>query len=649
MYARRVDPAAAIGVPAGDVADDAGPVGTAEVDDSERAVADASSAGRGGRLALGVALLVLLAAPLLVALGVLANPRWFPLLDMAQTELRVRDIASSHPPLIGLAGRIGTFGIDSGSHPGPLSFWSLWPFYQLFGATSWALQAAGVMLNLIAIGCALWIAHRRAGTTLMLAVGALIAILTHAYTTDLLTLPWNPYLPVLWWIVFLLAVWSVFLGDLPMLPVAVFAGTFCAQTHIPYLGLVGGLIAITAGIVIWRAFDSRAEAEARRANRRWGLIGVATGVLLWLPPVIEEFVHSPGNLTVMWRHFSNPPEEAVGVGSGVRDLLTQLNVWRLFTDELASNAGPAEVGGSIVPGLLLISAGLITAFVSWRLRHRALVALHTVIGIALALGFVSASRIFGKVWYYLLLWAWGIAALLVLAVGWTLVVAVRARVPAARTERATRGGQFALAGIALVVVVWTVTDATRTTVQTPRVNDALGAVIPSTAAALRDAAARGDDGPYLVTFQPDPLGIGAQGYGLLNELDRLGFDVRVHELNRAGATRYHAMEPEDARLELHVATGREIERWRAQPGFTEIAYVDPRPIEEITEYERLREQVFADLANAGQEDLMARVDDALLMQGLNESIAPETRRRLDRMLEIGLPTAVFMGPPSGAS
>ena len=179
-----------------------------------------------------MALLVLLAAPLLVALGVLAQPRWFPLLDMAQTELRVRDIASSHPPLIGLAGRIGTFGIDSGSHPGPLSFWSLWPFYQLFGATSWALQAAGVVLNVIAIGCALWIAHRRAGTALMLAVGALIAILTHAYTTDLLTLPWNPYLPVLWWIVFFLAVWSVFLGDLPMLPVAVFAGTFCrADAH----------------------------------------------------------------------------------------------------------------------------------------------------------------------------------------------------------------------------------------------------------------------------------------------------------------------------------------------------------------------------------------------------------------------------------
>ena len=508
MYARRVDPAAAIGVPARDVADDAGPVGSAEVDHTEGAPAPAqSSDGRGGRVAVGAALLVLLAVPLLIALGVLTQPRWFPLLDMAQTELRVRDIASSHPPLIGLAGRIGTFGINSGSHPGPLSFWSLWPFYQLFGASSWALQAAGVALNVIAIGCALWIAHRRAGTALMLAIGVLIAILTHAYTTDLLTLPWNPYLPVLWWVVFLLAVWSVFLGDLPMLPVAVFAGTFCAQTHIPYLGLVGGLTAVTAGIVVWRALDSRAEPQTRRANRRWGLAGLATGVVLWLPPVIEELVHSPGNLTVIWRHFSNPPEDAVGVGSGVRDLLTQLNIWRLLTDELASNDGPVEVGGSIVPGLLLITAALITAFVSWRLRHRALIALHAVLGIALALGFVSASRIFGKVWYYLLLWAWGIAALLVLAVGWTVVVAVRARVPAARTERATRGGQFALAGIALVVVVFTVTDAAHTTVQTPRVNDALGAVIPPTAAALRDAASAATTG--LISSRSNPIRSGS--------------------------------------------------------------------------------------------------------------------------------------------
>ena len=44
-------------------------------------------------------------------------------------------------PLIGLPGRIGTLA-QQGSHPGPLSFYSLAPFYRLFGSSSWALEAA---------------------------------------------------------------------------------------------------------------------------------------------------------------------------------------------------------------------------------------------------------------------------------------------------------------------------------------------------------------------------------------------------------------------------------------------------------------------------------------------------------------------------
>ena len=92
--------------------------------------------GRRPHAALVIAILVaLLALPLVVALIALRHPRWYPLLDMAQTEIRIRDVASSHPPLIGLAGRIGTYGPDGGSHPGPISFYAIWPFYQLFGAS----------------------------------------------------------------------------------------------------------------------------------------------------------------------------------------------------------------------------------------------------------------------------------------------------------------------------------------------------------------------------------------------------------------------------------------------------------------------------------------------------------------------------------
>src|SRR5207342_2482443 len=51
-------------------------------------------------LLIGAGLLALLALPLIVALAVLAQKRWYPILDLAMTEIRVRDVASSHPPLI---------------------------------------------------------------------------------------------------------------------------------------------------------------------------------------------------------------------------------------------------------------------------------------------------------------------------------------------------------------------------------------------------------------------------------------------------------------------------------------------------------------------------------------------------------------------
>ena len=100
----------------------------------------------------------MLAFPLIVALFVLRRPHWYPLLDMAQTELRVRDVTSGHPPLIGLAGRIGPFGPNGGSHPGPLSFYALWPVWKLFGGSSYGLFASDVALDIVAIGLSLWMA-----------------------------------------------------------------------------------------------------------------------------------------------------------------------------------------------------------------------------------------------------------------------------------------------------------------------------------------------------------------------------------------------------------------------------------------------------------------------------------------------------------
>src|SRR5438105_6599298 len=114
------------------------------------------------------ALVAVLSIPLVIALVVLHEPRWYPLLDWAQTEIRVRDVWSSHPPLIGLAGRIGPFGPNGGSHPGPMSFYALWPVWTLFGRSSFGMYAGTVALDMSAIALSIWIAYRRGGAVMAL-------------------------------------------------------------------------------------------------------------------------------------------------------------------------------------------------------------------------------------------------------------------------------------------------------------------------------------------------------------------------------------------------------------------------------------------------------------------------------------------------
>ena len=84
----------------------------------------------------------------------------------------------------------------------------------------------------------------------MVAVAALLALLAVGYGIGPLLEPWNPYLPMLWWVVVLLAVWSVLAGDIAGCPGGGRGASFCAQTHLPYLGLAGGLGVVVAVVLV---------------------------------------------------------------------------------------------------------------------------------------------------------------------------------------------------------------------------------------------------------------------------------------------------------------------------------------------------------------------------------------------------------------
>src|SRR5262249_23662578 len=155
----------------------------------------------------------------------------------------------------------------------------------------------------------------------------------------------------------------------------------------------------------------------------------------------------------------------------------------------------------------------------------------------LVLALVSTSRIFGLVWYYLVLWAWGITSLMILAIGWTAAVLVRRRLEGDAAARAARLGTAV--PVAVVVVLRAGFTCNPPAFPAPPLSHPLGVLPRRTAAALDRPSAPGGgrDGRYLVTLR-DPVDIGAMGYGLVNELERRGFDVGVIEGYGPGATRY---------------------------------------------------------------------------------------------------------------
>lgn len=600
--------------------------------------------------------------PLTVALVALRNPRWYPLLDLAQTELQVRDVGTRHTPLVGLQGRFEAMG-ENGNHLGPLSFYALWPLYALLGGTAWALQAAAAALNVAACGTATWIGHRRGGQVMALAVAAVLAVLMRNYGPAKLTEPWNPYMPMLWWVVFLLAIWSVLCDDLPMLPVAVFAGSFCIQTHIPYLGLVGGVAAMALAVMTIRLVRHEVSREQRGRVLRWGGASAVLLVALWIPPLVEQVTTRPGNLSIV-RESLTDPGKAPGptVGEAVRVWLGYLNPFGLLGPSADESAVEVGVQEPVLPGAILLVLWLGAAGLSWwallrrwqdeRWRDRRPALLHAVVGAALLLGFVSVLRIQGAVWVYLMLWAWATTIIAIGAIGWT---ATQLATSSGRGRASPAGPRLAVAGLVAVVLLAAgalTSDAASTEVRFARRSALVARLAPQTIDAVRDGSlpGSGTDGRYLVLWSSDRLGLGGQGYGLFLEMERQGLTAGTPSRHAPGIGDHRVLAPGEATAAVHYVVGsKAIDQWRATPDAVLVAEADLRTAEEIERFDELHDQVQAQLAAAGSYDLIEMLDMNLFLTALliteDEALPTALSKQVNELYRLGLPAAVFVTPP----
>src|SRR5262245_44062273 len=208
------------------------------------------------------------------------------------TEMHVRDIGH-HQVLTGLYSRVDW------SHPGPLQFYLVAPFYWLAGRSSLGLVFGALALNLASVVGILAVARRRGGTPLLLCSLVVSLLLTRTLGPQFLGDAWNLTLTVLPFALLVFLVWSLGVGETWALPVAAFVTSFLVQTHIGFLVLAVPLFAGGAVVLV---------RKTGRGCRRAALVTAGVLAVVWLPPVLDVVMHQPSNLARAYGYFRDPGE-----------------------------------------------------------------------------------------------------------------------------------------------------------------------------------------------------------------------------------------------------------------------------------------------------------------------------------------------------
>jgi hypothetical protein len=421
-----------------------------------------------------------------------------------------------------------------------------------------------------------------------------LSITTLALAPRFFLEPWNVWVPVFGFALFLLLVWGLVCEHLALLPIAIAVGSHCVQTHISYTVLVGGLL---GGAVAWLAWLWwRTDRLTDRHPLRWLLIGAATLIIAWLPPVIEQLHPGEGNLRKLYHQFTNPGAPFVGTRAAIKAMVGRFNLlgpW-IIDAQKDPRSTPNYIGFVLFVALVGVSARW-----AWRRRDRVELSLYAVLAAATVLGFVSSTRIFGIFFEYVIRWMLPLVALWIATCVWSCWLTWRAR---SQSTSPVDRRMLVAAGVAAVCAC-TATGigvARATTAEVPYQRDS--AVTGALSAQLETSL---DPTIRYQINEVDPVALGSVAFGLALELEKKHhIHAGVGPWGVAGVTPFRVVNDDQAESTLwYVASKPVIDTFMALPGAVVRASFDVRSAPEAQRSDQLEAQLLQVLCSAGRADL----------------------------------------------
>jgi hypothetical protein len=401
-------------------------------------------------LALGlVASIPIIAA----AVGAVAHG-WVPTGDRAYFAVRAFDVFSSRSPLVGpwSSGATAAAGQVVYS-PGPLIYWLLAIPARFLDPST--LQVTSGLVNVASVIGMLGLAYRRGGMALLYATALAVPLMTASLPGETHSDLWNSSAPLFPFALLVFVCWSLACGEYRLLPLAVVVASFAAETHLTFaIPVLGALLVGVVGLALARPFRGGEKAG------RWVAIAVVAGLVCWSAPLLDQVVHSPGNLSLL-ADAATSSEPTLGTKAGWHALVHTIGIppWWLQSPPSAIErivdlgASPSKASAGSAALMLLALAGVtLLGFRRKRADLWAAGALGLVLSASVALDTASTPRAAFTTVDYTLRWASPAGMCVWLLLGWSLVTLLPIRAPAlGRLAAPAAVAVVAAAGIAVAI------------------------------------------------------------------------------------------------------------------------------------------------------------------------------------------------------
>ncbi len=359
----------------------------------------------------------ILLLPFFIAAGVFfANglPEVFTDGDGALLEMSVGTAMTSAQFL----GPYSRFGFN---HPGPSYFYLLAPLYWLMGRNALSLNVSVLLINASALLAMLIVVWRSTNRWIYAWFVFLMACYMRQIIPILLSI-WNPFVAIFPFLLAMLCFAMIASGRFSLFPLAVVAASFAMQTH---LGFIPATMAAAicsvflGGLHVWRGTALCSTAHMRRFLE----IGALFALWLWALPIIEQYTHSPGNLSKIIAVFSEQDEarswnDTFNLASSIFSYFS-LTAFSPLSSPIYPAIPPDSAfrltGAMITVGQFGLLGGMF--FFARRRKHPAIAMLALCAAVLSVVMLTSIRRIIGEAHDYLVIWMTTIGVMIWLPCG----------------------------------------------------------------------------------------------------------------------------------------------------------------------------------------------------------------------------------------